>query len=100
MPHSVSAGEVVTHEGLVHQDERGAARNFALIPEAAADKRDLQGGEVFGADEFYVSLLGWEGGFPKNSAGWPPAAVGRSAFVDIPAERTPGIAAIFSWRSV
>jgi hypothetical protein len=32
MPRNASAGEVMTYEGLVHQDQRGPTRNFALIP--------------------------------------------------------------------
>src|SRR5579859_3787197 len=77
MPHSIFAGEVMAHERLIHQDQRGAARYFALVPNAATDERNSQGGEILGANEFHVSFLCLRRRLAENLNGKRKAAVGR-----------------------
>ena len=68
----------MANEGLVHQHQRGAARNFALVPQAAAEDWDLQSSEIFAANEFELGFLGLGGRSAHNFYGLAPAAVGRS----------------------
>jgi hypothetical protein len=78
MTQGITAGQVVTHERLIHEDECGAPRDFTVVPHAAAEEWDSQGCEVLGADEFYFSLLRLGSRFAQNLDRQAPAAVGRS----------------------
>ena len=78
MTQGIPAGQVVAHERLIHEDECGAPRDFAVVPHAAAEEWDSQSCEVLGADEFYMRLLCLGSRFAQNLDKPAPAAVGRS----------------------
>src|SRR6516162_10799082 len=90
MPHSICAREIVTHERLIHQDQWGGASYLALVPEAAADERNSQGGEILGADEFNVSLLRLRRRLAEDLNGLRPAAVGRGGVAGDSGGNDPG----------
>src|SRR6185503_10112148 len=78
MAQRVPAGKIVADECLIHEDQRGATRDLVLIPGAPPEQRNLQRGEVFGADEFYVSLLGLRGRLSQYFDRKDPATIRRS----------------------
>src|SRR3954452_20135758 len=78
MPDGITAGEILTHERLIDEDQCSAACYLALVPNTAADEGNSQGGEVLRADEFHVSLLRLGRRLSENLNGKGPAAVGRS----------------------
>src|SRR6516164_2041152 len=90
MPHGICAREIMTHERLIHQDQCSGARYLALVPEAAGDERNTQGGEVLGADEFNVSLLRLLRRPAEDLDGLRPAAVGRSGVAGDSGGKDPG----------
>ena len=78
MSQRISAGEIVTDERLVHEDQGCAAHDLALLPGAAADQGNLQGREVFRADGLEMHLLRLGGRLAQDFDRNGPTAIGRS----------------------
>jgi len=79
LPNSVAVGEVSSGEGLIDDDDCRAASIFCVVPEAALQERDAEGGEIFRADEAGAEILPLREGTAENFEGKIGAAVGWSA---------------------
>src|SRR6266571_6152485 len=75
MAQRVPTGQIAAHEGLVHEDLCGPARDLALFPGAPTLQRYLQRGEVFRTDEFQMGFLRLGGGLAQNFDGKDEATV-------------------------
>ena len=74
----IPAGKIVTDERLIHKDKSGATLDLALVPGAPSEQRNLQGCEVFRADELHVRVLSLGGDLSQDFDRSGKTAIRRS----------------------